>query len=68
MEIGTLVPKKKIFKVFYHIWTWKQSGYVAKIILTYFHFLVYVPISLHTKFGQKVKWFLRKTSLILICK
>ena len=46
-----MVPKKKIFKAFYHIWARKSSGHVTKIILTYFHFLV--PKSLHTKFGQK---------------
>ena len=51
MEISPLVPKKKIFKAFYHIWAWKPSDHVNNIILTYFHFLV--PKSLHTKFGQK---------------
>ena len=37
---GPLVPKKKIFKAFYHIWARKPSGHVTNIILTYFHFLV----------------------------
>ena len=59
MEIGPLVPKK-IFKAFYHICARKPSGHVTKIILTYFHF--HVPKNVHTKFGKKVKWFLRKTS------
>ena len=51
MEIGPLVPEKKIFKAFYHIWAWKPFCHVTNIILIYFHFLV--PKSLHTKFGQK---------------
>ena len=51
MEMGPMVPKKKIFKAFYHICAWKPSGHVTNIILPYFHFLV--PKSLHTKFGQE---------------
>ena len=53
-------PKEEDFRAFYHIWAKKPSGHVTNIILTYFHFLV--PKSLHTKFGKKVKRFLRKTS------
>ena len=71
IEIGPLVPKKKIL-AFYHIYVWKPSDHVTNIILTYFHFPL--PQSLHTKFGQKssrvqvqillkmAHWFLRKTS------
>ena len=43
MEIGPLVPKKKIIKTVYQIWAWKPSGHVTNIILACFHFLVYKP-------------------------
>ena len=52
MEIGSLVPKKRIFKAFYHIWARVPSGHVINIILTYFHFLAYKIWS------KKVKWVL----------
>ena len=51
MEIGQLVPKKKVLKAFYHIWARMPPGHVTNIILKYFHFLV--PKSLHKNFGQK---------------
>ena len=61
VEIGQLVPKKKILKFFfYHIWAWKPSGHVTNIIFTYFHF--HVPKSLYKNLVKKVKWFLRKTN------
>ena len=59
--------KEEDFKAFYHTWARKPSVQVTNIILTYFHFLV--PLSLHTKFGQKrSSGFSEKQILILICK
>ena len=31
-EIGNLVPKKKSFAGFYHVWTWRHLGHVTRII------------------------------------
>ena len=56
MEIGLLVPEKKIFEGFFTIY--EHGGHidhVTSIILIHFHF--HVPKSLNTKFvknGQKV--------------
>ena len=67
MEIGPLVPEKKIFKAFTINGCGSHLGQVTNIILTHFHFLV--PKSLHTKFGQKrSKGFGEIIVLILICK
>ena len=52
---------KEDFKAFYQIWSWKPSGHVTNIILTYFHYFI-LPKILHTKLVKKVKWFLRETS------
>ena len=50
MEISLLVPEKKIFKGFYHIWAWRLLGHVTSIISSDFYFLV--PESFHKKLVQ----------------
>ena len=53
VEIGPLVPEKKIFKGFFTIYGrgGHDAGHVTSIMLINFHFLV--PESFHTKFGSE---------------
>ena len=51
VEIGLLVPEKKIFKGFFTIYGHGgHLGHVTSIMSSDFHFLV--PESFHTKFGS----------------
>ena len=67
MEIGPLVPEKKIIRLFTIYGRDSHLGHMTNIMLTHFYFLV--PKSLQTQFGKKkVKWLLKKVLYILICK
>ena len=51
VEIGLLVPRKKLFEGFFTIYgRVGHLGHVTSIMLSDFHFLV--PESSHTKFGS----------------
>ena len=61
MEIGPLVPEKKILKCFYHIWVGGHLGHVISIMLSDLHFLV--PESFHKNLVQISTVVLRKSGL-----